>query len=73
MQKKGSSYIVTIRREGDEWVARDAGGNRRAWAEARDGVLLVGRGLAGHLFQSAEIGSVVTLTDGSVQVEVLTD
>jgi hypothetical protein len=73
-------YIVTIRDEGKQFVARDSNNTKRAWGDVAGFTGSVrsrsGRDLAEYLFHKEELGNVKVTKDGFdyiVECENLTD
>jgi hypothetical protein len=52
-----SSYVVTIKREHDEWIARDEKGRKRTWGKWK--IFVTVNEVAAYLFHAEEIKSVV--------------
>jgi hypothetical protein len=52
------AYIATIRREGDEYVARDDSGSKRAWGKVCSNLMPSFQNVATYLFHQEEIGNV---------------
>jgi hypothetical protein len=73
--KRKVAYIATIRREGDEYVARDESGSKRAWGAVSMCDPRTPATLARSLFHAEEIGnSRITegvLGKGAIEVEIL--